>query len=526
MKIFSPFNNACYLWFCVTGLSISTISAQDLQWVKVLGDSGNAEHTAALVADDNGNVYSTGYYIGPSDLDPGPGYHYLYSSSYGKGTFVSKLDANGNFIWAKGFASGNVDEGSNGAGIGLDDNKNVYITGTFGGTVDFNPGPIAFNITANNSFDPIGVDPYVVKLDSNGNFLWAKSFSGPRIDFASDIEVTGNGYCYITGNFRDSVDFDPGPGTSFLYNPTSPLVQSTYIVKLDPSGNLVWVKNIPTSVPKQIALDSLENVYAVGYFLDTVDFDPGPLVHNIIPASNFAGFVWELDSAGNFVKSLCFDVTAGAVRIEDIAFDHKNDIYLCGYYSDTIDADPGPGIYNLSDGTGAWTGAEIFVCKLKNNGDFEWAGSMGGIYNDEGTVIALDENGRVYVSGYFDETVDFDMGPGSYPLTTLYGWEMYILNLDTAGNFLTVKHLPGTSLERAYDLFIKDDFIYLGGSIVEFVDFGFGHTLRAMARAKGLWLNIRHLLQQILRKPKTVPYAQFTLTPLTITSLFPYFNKS
>lgn len=80
----------------------------------------------------------------------------------------------------------------------------------FQGIADFDPGPGIYNLTLST--------PFISKLDSNGNFLWAKSFYGASQAYALEIDHSGN--VVVAGTFGNTVDFDPGIG---VYNLNSPL---------------------------------------------------------------------------------------------------------------------------------------------------------------------------------------------------------------------------------------------------------------------------------------------------------------
>ena len=89
------------------------------------------------------------------------------------------------------------------------------------------------------------------------------------------IFVDDSGYIYATGLFRDTMDFDPGPDVFEI-----DLVGGSdiFIEKLDPDGNLVWVKQIAGisyESPGNIVLDTMGNIIVSGQFSGTVDFDPG-----------------------------------------------------------------------------------------------------------------------------------------------------------------------------------------------------------------------------------------------------------
>ena len=142
-----------------------------------------------------------------------------------------------NFEWAKAFGSSNFDKGNS---ITVDASGNIYNTGLFSGTVDFDPGAGIFNLTSAVG----GTDVFIQKLDPSGNFIWAKAFGGTSTDQGNSITVDVFGNIYTTGFFSDTVDFDPGAGT---FNLTSAGNHDVFIQKLDASGSFLWAKAFGSS---------------------------------------------------------------------------------------------------------------------------------------------------------------------------------------------------------------------------------------------------------------------------------------
>jgi hypothetical protein len=103
------------------------------------------------------------------------------------------VDSGGNFLWAK--RAGGT-SGGKGWGIAVDSSGNTYITGNFSGTAEFG----ATTLTSAG-----GGDIYVAKVDSGGNFLWAKHVGGTRHDSGNGIAVDSSGKPYITGEFQGAV---------------------------------------------------------------------------------------------------------------------------------------------------------------------------------------------------------------------------------------------------------------------------------------------------------------------------------
>ncbi|MEI8024114.1 MAG: SBBP repeat-containing protein, partial [Actinomycetota bacterium] len=122
-----------------------------------------------------------------------------------------------------------------GGSVAVDSSGNIYTTGSFEGTVDFDPGVGTANLTA-VAFS----DVFVSKLDASGNYVWAKSFGGTDYDSGGSVAVDSSGNVYTTGSFRSTADFDPSVG---IANLTSAGFLEVFVSKLDASGNYVWAKS-------------------------------------------------------------------------------------------------------------------------------------------------------------------------------------------------------------------------------------------------------------------------------------------
>ena len=295
--------------FLLAALVLTTGTPSTYAWssaqasVSVFGGT-SGDYSRSIAVDSSGNVYTTGYFYGTADFDPGAGTSNLTSAgSYD--VFVSKLDSSGNFLWAKSFGGTSSDHGYS---IAVDSSGNVYTTGNFNGTVDFDPGAGTSNLTSAGN-----ADVFVSKLDSSGNFLWAKSFGGTSFDISYSIAVDSSGNVYTTGYFSGAADFDPGAGTTTLTPAVGPDV---FVSKLDSSGNFVWAKSFggtSSDYGYSIAVDSSGNVYTTGPFTGAADFDPGAGTTTLTSAGSFDVFVLKLTSAGEALTATAPD-TPGIVN--------------------------------------------------------------------------------------------------------------------------------------------------------------------------------------------------------------------
>lgn len=401
----------------------------NFQWVAQIGGS-SVDEGRAVATDAFGNVYAIGEFNGTVDFDPGPGIFTLTTIA-NSDIFVSKLDASGNFVWAKKL--GNISLSDEGNAITIDASGNVYTTGYFGGTADFDPGPGTFNLISSS-----GIDIFISKLDASGNFVWAKnvggSFSGN--DIGRSIATDPSGNVYITGNFSGQGDFDPGPGTFTLSAPTSNSNEDIFVLKLDALGNFVWAKNMGgTAIDYgfSIAADAAGNVYTAGLFGQTADFDPGLGTYTLSTITgNFEVFVSKLDISGNFVWAKQVSTSSSSTDKCALTIDASSNIYITGLFIGTVDFDPGPTSYTMT----SIGNTNIFVFKIDAAGNFAWAKEMGGISADGGTAIALDASSNVYSTGYFSGTADFDPGAASFSLTSAGSNDIFISKFDVSGNFV------------------------------------------------------------------------------------------
>ncbi|MFZ1369472.1 MAG: hypothetical protein WAR78_03770, partial [Ferruginibacter sp.] len=380
------------------------------------------------------------------------------------------------FKWAKPFetityyASGN-----NGRTIGVDDAGNVYSSGRFEYTLDMDPGPGVFLLTATGSYNS---GFYISKLDSSGNFVWAKQIPA-LLEFSTlELKVDHLGNVYIATDSRSVADLDPGPGV-FTITPTG--FRDVIIVKLNSNGDFVWGKQIggpgdTGPIFTMIELDQNNNVLIAGQFNNTVDFDPGTAVYNLTSSAHFQSFVVKLDNDGNFIWAKQFGngplVYSGS-QIYDMKYDAAGNIILTGRFYITCDFDPGAGVHNVSSSPGSI--GDGFICKLDADFNFIWVKTLGqvGGYNVllQPLGIDIDGSGNIITTGYFIGNFDFDPGPG----TQFYNsarYDCYILKLNSAGTLIWAKIISGSEEDMGHDVVIDgQNNVYLLGSFSPVVDF-------------------------------------------------------
>lgn len=414
--------------------------AQTLLWAKGFGNNSLGESSAAVAVDAAGNVYTTGYFWGTMDFDPGAGVFDLTSAG-NSDIFVQKLDAAGNFVWA-GRIGGVADE--NGNAIALDASGNIYITGMISTMADMDPGTSTVNaITSSGSYDA-----FLEKLSSTGTFIWAKLMGGSGSDEGFGITIDAAGNVYSVGSFTGTGDFNPGSGTSNL---TSAGSGDAYVQKLDNTGAFVWAKSLGgagSDRGNSVAVDGSGNVITTGYFEVISDFDPGIGVSNLTTNGLKDIYISKLDASGNYTWAKQIGGAADDIG-NSVAVDGSGNVYSTGEFSAIADFDPGAG-------TTSFTSAglkDIYVSKLDGTGNFSWAKQMGTSSDESGNAICF-VSSSVYTTGKFSGTVDFNPGTGTANLTSAGGADVFVQKLDATGNYLLSAAFGGSNSDEAYSLFV------------------------------------------------------------------------
>ena len=462
-----------FLAFTVIGCTQILAQGVHFDWGVSFGN-GLDDAVAQIVKDHSGNLYTAGTFSGHVDFDPGPVTNSQFVGGSAKDGYIQKLDNNGNYLWAKVFGahgSTGSSQHANCKSVVIDDSNYVYIAGNFRSAVDFDPGPGNFTIT------PPGSNTFVVKLDSMGNFVWAKSIDGPS-NRVYEL-LYDNGALYVGGEFSDSADFDPGAGSQYI----SANNNDVFIQKLDLDGNLIWVvtnEGDANGGGRLLGLtaDSAANVYVAGYYSGMVDFDPSGSTFNMTALNIRDGFIQKIDSSGNFVWAKSIGGVNGVVDPTDIQTDN-NGLFITGTFNDTVDFDPGAAIVNLGSRLNAISGftLDAFILKLDLSGNFIRVNQLGGPETDYIYSIALDSVSDMYLTGSYRDTVDFNLGTGianleSSPIVR----KLFLLKLDSSSQFKWVKGLDGTSHQYGTSICVDqaNEDIYLGGGFYDTTDFDFG----------------------------------------------------
>jgi len=366
---------------------------------------------------DQNVVYITGYFRGTNiDFDPGPGVANLTSNGdagsdpgYGGDMFVAKYTTAGQYLWA--FNVGGFQLYDNGLTVKTDAIGNLYVAGYFTNTADFDPSPTGTTILNSNTGSM-----FLAKYTSAGAFQWAFNLgSGSTNNSMFDLEIDPAGNVYCTGYYQGTnIDFDPSPSATALLSSNGNY--EIFLAKYNTNGQYQFARSIGSSgadVGRGLTLDNAGNIYLLGDFHGSVDFDPGPGVHMF--TSNGAGdcFFMKFDAAGLYQWAFAFGGTPNEFGWK-VATDGTH-LFITGSFTGTADMDPSSSVENLIS-AGNY---DIFVGKYTLNGEYLCAFRLGGPGDDSGIAIYSDANNQFNLVGAFmDNNVDFDPTTGVYNMSS------------------------------------------------------------------------------------------------------------
>ena len=492
---FDPSTNVSNLT-TTNSLGSGFIAKYDLNGFFVLSKSIDGIGTITIndVKFLSNQVVITGYLTETMDLDPSVNTLELTSNGLSD-TFIAKYSTSLLVQSAINFGGTSNDTATS---LALDSSGNIIISGSYQGTVDFDPSGstssltstttsisntfiakytsglvfqwvkdiggrsttssiskfvldstnnilITGSYTSTSDFDPSvaivsltasNSDIFIAKYDANGNYVWAKKIGGTSTDYSRNIAIDTSNNIHIYGTFTGIVDFDPNAGITNLDSVNG----TNYFAKYDNNGSFVYASNLNTTI-STLLVDNSNALVISGSFIGNRDFDPSIGAANLYSLRTSVFLAkYAIDGAYVFAKPIGGDKPSNAVT-NFVATDGTGNIYRAGSLSATTDLDPSATVFNLS----SISAPGVFIAKYTPNGGLLWAKSFSGGTTLGVSLMNTDTNGNTYITGRFLGTVDFDPSTNTANLTsnstTLN--DMYIAKYDSNGNYLWVKQLSG-----------------------------------------------------------------------------------
>ncbi len=435
-------------------LFLSVIAnAQEYYGTTTYGDSSLdlAYHSAM---DSNGNVYTAGIYSGTITI----GNSITHAGGSADG-FLAKYDNDGNPVWVKSFEGTATNVAID---VAVDNDDNIYLTGYFQGSgansFDADPGPDVYLLSQPSPF--LSRDCFIIKLDSNGDFVWAKQVSntaGFNVNEDSrSIEVDSDGNVYVGGSFVFA-DFDPDPNNAVeILSTNGGSSPDGFLLKLDNDGNFVWVKTFgSTGIVEilDIEFDENEDLLVGGRFRNTVDLDPNAGTAEFTSNGNDDIFMGKLSKDGDYIWGQAFGGT-GLDKFNKIKI-LPSGVYVGGRFSDAVDLDPtaGENIFT-SNGSG-----DAFLSKFDTDGNYDYSYVLGGEATDAENFYDITEgvNGNLYATGSFNGTTDFDNSAAEAITISNGKTDNFLLELTPAGDYLNHWTTGGADSEDYAQVYFNDD---------------------------------------------------------------------
>ncbi len=320
--------------------------------------------------------------------------------------------------------------------------------------------------------------------NSNAQDLqWAKVFNplGGGVNDYTNIYthcIDINENIYAAGIFSNAIDFNSG---STPYIVTSSQKSEGFIVKYDKNGSVKLLQRLKGyyAMPRSIITDNSGAIYVTGSLSNQTYFDPEGVN---LPMTR-GGFLAKYDTSGNFIY---------ARKIGDqgnnLFIDKDDNVYLCGFYKEGDDMDPGAEVLHLP----AYGETDIFFAKLTPDGNLVFAKGIGSDRNDTGgnnydCKIAVTSTGEIILSGTITGwTMDFDPGEGT-EIRTTSSQTGYLARYTSEGELINVGTIENINYSYIHDMVLDaSDNIYITGSFSGSLDFNFDPNFTNRLTSQGM----------------------------------------
>ncbi|GEM_PF-4029052 len=470
-----------------------TIIEPSFLWGKQLSGTGSLHlegENDLMIKDLAQNIIITGGFDGTIDFDPGPGTMEMNSGELSS-IFIYKSDSLGNYQWARQLKYDEVSPSTNhmfmvSTAVTDDIKGDIYLTGVYADTtIDFDPGPEVYHMTPYfNEMDGMyNPSVFILKLDANGNFKWAKSldiYNGGSIHSSVVNSDVAGGLIYFTGfltplyDFEAGeilpLDFDPGPEAELLIPENYD--QYSYMFTLNSDGEFQWAKPLVFPDPltsstscltiKRMEIDISGDIYAAGKVAGTIDLDGGAAVDLFTGNGSIALMKLSSDADIQWIKQgeLGVNVEGGVERYSLVRmtsfYKNKEDLYISYEVNGKVSVEnsiPFDGISTIDAiyASGIYTYANA-VAKFGTDGTFKWLKQIAGADTanrvDIPRIAASGNN--VYLTSRYRGSVDIDPGAGEKIVS---GGRSFIAAFDSAGSFVWGKEIIDNSADSGLFIF-------------------------------------------------------------------------
>ena len=440
---------------CVLSISLGMfcfLPAGNCQtWLWARGATGCAG--GVLGTDLYGHVYSCGTYSSPTIIFGGVMLINVRSDSSGD-VFLVKYDTLGNVIWAKSYGGNSFDGATC---VTTDALGNIYMAGAFeSSSITFGTTTLVHSAGGDD-------DMFIVKIDSSGNVIWARSAGGSIATgdvVTSSVMTDGSGNVYVTGDFSS---FALAFGATMLTNTGG---DDMFLVKFSTIGDVIWAKSAHAAVyDVRAVIDTTNNIYVTGSFGSSISFGTTTLTGT----GGYNEFLAKYDTAGNviWVKSAAGATSTSAQYSNAVAIDIAGNIFISGYFNSPSL------IFDTITLTNSYSPSYVyFTAKYDSSGKVVWARNSMGSGENTNCDVKTDNSGNVYTAGaYNGPSISF--GSGILYNTNPGNNAIFVTKYDAAGNNKWTAGANGIAGTSA-GYFVVNDFgqAYLSGIFNLGINFG------------------------------------------------------
>jgi hypothetical protein len=401
-----------------------------------------------------------------TDFDPGEGEYILENDNITYDVFIQKLDHEGNLVWAKRY--GNEVRGLDDVIMAIDSQNNIYLTGYFKTSTNLSTDPetdLIFEVAEGSN------EMYLLKLNNQGNPVWARTFPVSNDTFVRAITIDSNDNIILAGSFAGTIDFDPLPnmaGTThnqLLVSTRGPA--NAFIVKVTSDGEyhshyLIGSDNPFREDVKGLVTDSENNIFATGVFGATVDFGNGNPESTLTSQANYDGFILKLNDQMEFQWVRQVASATGSIDMRRLKVNSQGQpIGIVSFFS-PVNLSPHADATIVNP---AQQGHSDFLIYQLNpsNGDVNWHKHFKGRTGDQASFkepssIGVDPDDNIYITGAFKKYLDADPGEGEQWLGASHNsYTTFLIRLDPEGNYIWSGEIGSGTMVFAHDLFVGDE---------------------------------------------------------------------
>jgi hypothetical protein len=410
----------------------------NLIWVRS-GTGPGAQMPHSVVVNGS-SVYMVGYISNAATFE---GADQPTDAGTGRDAFVCKYDTDGNFKWA--FHLGDPETGTlttddarfeDGFDLAVDSIGNIYITGTFNGTINLDPANS--NAAATFTGNTASRDIFVASYTADGKYRWGFAIGGSGQDEGHAIRIGKDGSVYVAGFFSNMTDFDPGRNINAKNSAGG---WDAFLAKYDSGGKNIWVRSFGGTGNDQVRpgamelreIDGKEYVFVGGDFTTTMEVFTADGYVQAASAGGGDIFLSRYDTDGNLTWIKTASGPGGTEFIHRIATDSFGSVYATGQITGTVDFNPG----NIALTLTSLGQSDAFMVKYDKNGNLLLARNIGGNDSDPdlseiGTGLAIDIWDNQYLTGRFYGSATY------YDLQSAGGTDAFVLRFYSENSCLNI----------------------------------------------------------------------------------------